>query len=347
MNRPDMALVGSGAVVSRATHASREYQPDIVDCCEVVDRHTGLDYIAHLTSGTWDFSAHLESPYVQAREFQQAAKQLSLIVNRIDSTAQQLGSGPLIRVVVQGSNGALFSILKVEGQNLFGATLEGSRAAIDQVDRDLAELADRAAHRVGSTSMLWGGYRKRGATGEWDRPYGEPDAATERYRLRPGTAAGQQAIPAEVARLCSGVLDYEDVHFVGVYRGDTPLWRADLFADPPLASQFQRVTPTTRRRGYGRVMHQVILQADRINRLLAVVNSDRPTRLVLDVARGAIYVLPLGDREHYLVGVTLTQTQVDSADRKMTALYQQLAMMPFRPDGVLPSRPGSGGVTAR
>jgi hypothetical protein len=331
MNRPDTALAGSDAIVSQANHVNEGHRQDIADCGKVVCMGAGLDFIAHLTSGIWDFSVRSPGARLRREEFDQAARKLNLVVARIDATAEPLDSGPLIRVVVQGDNGALFHVLKVAGQNFFGATLSGARKVVDEVDRQIAQLADRAARRVGSPSLLWGGYRKRGESGDLWFPGGVP---TGEFPAHSDPALGRQ-VTAEVASLCSAVLDRNTVHFVGIYRQDTLVWRADLFDDPALASLFQRVTPDDRRRGYDKVLQQVMMQYGRLLQLLSLVRSNHLTRLVLDVARGAIYVLPLDDQGYYLVGVTLVQTQVDDADRKMTILHRNLTAKAFLPGGFL------------
>lgn len=333
MYRPDATLAGFSATVRRASHADEKYQGDIKDCDEMVAKRAGLDYIAHITSGIWDFSVHLPTSGLRPEDFDQAARQLSLIAARFDATAEQLDSGPLIRVVVQGDNGALFHVLKVAGQNFFAATINGTPETVNLVDRDLAEIANRAAQRLGSPSLLWGGYRKRGDSGDMWFP-GRAVPPDERP-VRPETTDGQKTVTEQVVSRCCAALDRNDVHFVGLYRHDTLIWRADLFADPALRSLFQRVTPATRRHGYDRVLRQVMMQAGRIYQLLSLVHSNLLTQLVLDVARGAIYILPLGDHEHYLVGVTLLQTQVSDAGDKMTALHRDLTVTAFRPDGSL------------
>jgi len=332
MNRPDTALAGSSAIVRLADHAHEKYQRDIQDCDESIARRAGLDYIAHITSGIWDFSVHFPAPELRSESFEKAARQLSLIVARIDATADQLDSGPLIRVVVQGNHGALFHMLKVAGQNFFAVTMDGARETVNKADRALAQIVDSAARRVGSPSLLWGGYRNRQGTGDLWLP--GATVLLDEYPVRSASAAGLQPVPEEVARRCRDVLDVNEIHFLAIYRHDTLVWRADLFADRALASFFQRATPASRRRGYDKVIRQVTMQTGRIMQLLALVRSDVLTRLVLDVARGAIYVLPLGDREHYLVGVTLVQAQVANADSKMTALHDELATV-YCPGGSL------------
>jgi hypothetical protein len=330
MNGPDTALAGYNVSVSRADHAGEAYEPDISDCREAVGGRAGLDYIAHLSAGTWNFSVGLVEAELRREDFDQAGRQLSLVVARIDETAEQLDSGPLIRVVVQGDGGALFHILKVAGQNYFAATRNGARESVDRVDLSLAQLADRAAARIGSPSMLWGGYRKRGQSVDMWPPGGTAPTAEYPVRKR---IRGKQTVDEATASRCVGALNRNDIHFVGIYRYDTLLWRADLFDDPALVSFFQQVTPAGRRHGYDKVLRQVMLQDGRLMRLLALVRSGELTRLVLDVARGAIYILPLDRNGHYLVGVTLIQAQVEDGDKKITALHRDLVATAFSPGG--------------
>jgi hypothetical protein len=167
--------------------------------------------------------------------------------------------------------------------------------------------------------MLWGGYRKRGQSGDLWLPGGKP--GRERTRGRMANEA--------VASRCIDALDRNDIHFVGIYRYGALLWQADLFEDRALVSLFQQVTPSERRHGYDKLMQQVMQQDDRLLELLSLVRSDEVTRLVLDVARGAVYVLPLGDGEHTLVGATLMQTQVEDGDMKITSLHRDLMAAAF------------------
>ena len=332
MNEPGTAPAGGSEVhVSLADYvsdANEAYKRDIVDCREVVARGAGLDYVAHLTAGNWDFSVQKADSELPSKDLDQACRQLGLMVARIDATADQLDSGPLIRVVVQGNGGALFYVLKVAGQNFFAATGNGARESVDRVDRELAGLADRAAGRVGAPSMLWGGYRKRGQTGD-QRLFGVSKPTAE--YPEPERRRGRKTVNEVTAGRCIRALDHNNIHFLAVYWRDAPLWRADLFDDTALAPLFQRATPSGRRNGYDKVLQQVMLQRGRLTGLLALVRSGRLTRLVLDVARGAIYILPL-DNEHYLVGVTLLQDRVEEGDKKMTALHRELMATAFGPD---------------
>ena len=123
---------------------------------------------------------------------------------------------------------------------------------------------------------------------------------------------------------CCRALDRAHLHYVGIYQGGQLAWCADIFDDPGLAPLFQRVTPGLRRRGYSRLMSRLHIQARRLGSQLKLTGSDTIIRLVLDVARSTIYVVPLND-DDYLVGVTLLQSRTAETDRQIMAVRDELA----------------------
>jgi hypothetical protein len=317
----DAAL--SGAIVRLAGHVDRQYEADLTDCSEAISKRDGLDYIEHTTWGIFDFAVQGSPPSGSYQTLDQAGRRTALVVARLDETIEQLDSGPLVRAVVQGNRGALFHILKVPGQSFLGITLDGTPATINRADRQIVAIADRAALRVGSPSLLWGGFRPRDDSHETWSPFGSGSPSAN---ATPSPVIEKAAVVTEaVTRLCQNALHPKDLHFIGIYQHERLIWRADLFDHPALASLFQRVTPIGRRRGYDTVIRELRLQASRITQLLTMTQSDRLVRLVLDVARGAIFVLPLGGAGHYLVGVTLVQSQVQETDLKVSSLGDTLA----------------------
>jgi len=317
---------GSATRIRRADHAGVAFDADIADCRRIVGERGGLHYVAHFTSGIFDFA--LESPGLRAasrdmtESFERLGRHLSLIVAQADTVCEPLDSGPLIRVVVQGGSGALFHLVKVTGQSFFGLTLDGAPGTVDRADEQLGQLGESAAHRVGATSLNWGAFHAREDSGELWRTYQTDPSA--RPGCEPHTAgrAGLE-VPGPVALECCRALHADDLHYIGIYRDGQLAWHTDMFEDPALASFFQRVTPAVRRRGYARLIEHVHGQHRRLTQLLDVTGSDRLVQLVLDVARGAIFVLPLND-DDYLVGVTLIQSQVKQADRMITSVREQL-----------------------
>lgn len=317
------AAAGSG--FRCAEHAVMAYEADIDVCRKVVVQAGTLHYVAHITSGIFDFAfeqlgAQPQSSSV-SEALDRAGRQLSLTVTRLDEACKPLDSGTLTRVVIQGNSGALFQFLKGARQVFFGLTLNGSRRDIDQADSQMAKLSESTIRRIEAQSLTWGGFKEREASGELWRTY--KLVLSARPGISPNVAKIDYPVPAEISQACRAALGAGQLHFVGIYRGGRPTWYADVFDDPALAPLFQRVTPELRRGGYTRLMRQVHLQSRRFEQLLDVVRSDRLTRLVLEVARGATFVLPLTE-DDYLVGATLDQTGVKNADEQTQGLYEKV-----------------------
>jgi hypothetical protein len=324
--------------LSRADHASAAYAADLAECDRAVNDRSGLHFLAHITSGIVDFSVEFPGAWSRGQQttgaFERAARQLNLAVSQLDSACEPLDSGALIRVVIQGENGALFQVLKVAGQSFFGMTTGGTPETVDHADRQISRLAESAARRMGAASLLWGGFRSREDSGELWRSY-KVEPPTQSVGPPYVAASNETAVTGAVTDACLAALHPGYLHYVGIFQRGQAAWCADIFDAPALLPFFQRVTPWSRRRGYDRLMRQVNLQIRRFGQLLALVHSDHLVRLVLDVARGAVYVLPLHDDE-YLLGVTLIQSRVDSADRKMRELHETVRSVTGRARGDLP-----------
>ncbi len=321
----ESASAAARSRLRRAEHAGRAYDADIAACRMIAAPDGALRYISHITSGIFDFAIEIPGDRRHGDEtwgvFGRAGRQLNLAAVQLDATCKRLDSGGLIRVVIQGNSGALFQCLKRPGQTFFGLTLDPAAEIVDQADRQLVELSESAAHRIGAESLNWARRRSAAAPGE-PRPGPAPGPSTG-ATVPPYVFSGEPSVPDAVARLCTAALDLSHLHYLGIYRGGRVAWYADIFDDPKLAPLFQRVTPEFRRRAYTRLIRQVQLQSRRFGQLLNVVHSDRLTRLVLDVARGATYVLPLTE-DDLLVGVTLDHARVERADRQIQALHEKI-----------------------
>lgn len=320
---------GGAVLLGRAGHADKAYDRDIDECRAAVDQ-SRVHYFAQFSTGIVDFEFGFPDYWQNRRDqteaYQRAGRQLSLAVALLDSTCEPLDSGPLTRVVLQGKRGAMFHVVKVAGQSFFGLTFDGTAGNVDEADRQLADLGLSAAQRIGIASLRWGGFLTREESGALWQPFsaevtdhGGAVAHVADYR----PAAGTGVVSGEMAAACLEALHSYDLHYVGIFRQGQPAWRADIFDDAALASQFQRVTPWSRRRGYERLIRQVNMQNRRFRQLLTLVNSDSVSRVVLDMARGATYLLPLADNA-YLVGVTLIKSQAESTDQKMRRLRDRV-----------------------
>lgn len=324
MIRADDAPAGSTSYARWAEHANEGFDLDMDLCRKGISAGDGLEYVAHLTTGTWDFSVHNPSRDLAPETFDRAARDLYLVFQRLEEATLALHSGTLIRVVLHGNRSALFHDVKVTGQNFFAVTMDGSRENVERADRRLEQITDEAARQSGSPTLNLGAYQKRSTRDQWIAK-GDGGITPAEHLAHPVPAAEPRPVPQQVMSHCRRKLDLADVHFVAVYHNDRLAWQADLFDAPGLKQLFTGVTPRIRRLGYDQIVRQIAMDGRRITRLLNSVRSDRLTRLVVDVARGAIYVLPFGDGEHCLVGVTLVQSQVQQADWKMMRLYDEIA----------------------
>lgn len=92
----------------RAGHAGRAYDADVAECWTVFNEGggPGLHYVAHVTSGIFDFALEIPGSWPQGQDMaearERAGRQLSLAVAQLDSACEQLDSGVLIRVLIQG-----------------------------------------------------------------------------------------------------------------------------------------------------------------------------------------------------------------------------------------------------
>ncbi len=311
----------------RAGHAGEAFDADIGACRAVLNKPNGLHYVAHVTHGILDFAMGVPGRWPrggrEADALEGAGRQLGLAVVQLGAACEPLDTGALIRVVLQGENGALFQAVKAADQTFFGLTFDGTPEMVAKADRLLASIAGSAARRIGAAVLRWGAFQHREDSGELWGPYAV--SVQTGSAPQPHVMAGEGVgLPSWVTEPSRAALHPDDLHFVGIYQRDTLLWCADVFDAQALSPFFQRVSAPARRRAYGQLVNQVGLQFRRFRQLLALVRSDELVQLVLNVGHGAIYVRPLSGSE-YLVAVTLSQSAVDETARKAEALHQIIA----------------------
>jgi len=328
---PDSARTGPGIEVLRTEHAGAAYDEDVSVAGDAIAEDGGLSYIAHFTNGILDFA--IARPTALASDsspstgrgagvaFERAGRHFNFMVTHFDNSCRQLESGPLIRVVAQGETGAVYHYLKFPGQNLFGITLDSSEKAVVRADRQMAAVSEAATARLGVQSLDWGGFRVRHSLSGKDEYEGGDSSESKQVTYLQPSDSDFRASPQ--ARLFAEALHPDHLHYVAIFRKGRVAVGADIFEDRALAPFFQKATPELRRVGYGELLRQVELQSDRLRQILETIRSRRLIRLVLDVAQGAIYFMPLGE-DDCLVGVTLNQGQVDRADAEFRALYTHL-----------------------
>jgi hypothetical protein len=307
--------------VERAKHAQAAFDTEIAATESTVREDPALRFVAHYTSGVFDYSVALselpgvaaaQHPLPDADRLARVGEYLDATITDFDSACRALDSGALIRVVVHGERGALLHYLKAEGQTVFAYAASDSFSEIRHADRGVAGLLVAVAQRRGASSLNWGGFATEGlgpTTGSVTDEQGLSGDSEHIAHLTEGSMLQRAAAIAHDA------LDVRGLHYIAMHRDGRPLFERDILDDEELADFFQRVSPLSRRLGYTDAVRTVGLNAQVLNTLLARAGAGGLIRLVLDVARGAVYVIPVGPRT-YVTGVTLLQNRVDQAEAR-------------------------------
>lgn len=313
----------------RAAHAGRAFDPQIEDCARALREVGSLRCLGQLTNGVFDFSVDARGEWLGDASVERIGRELDLCVRELGRSCAALDSGPLIRVVIQGRNGALFHLLKHSDQCVFACSEGGGQTEVDEVDKRLFDILERTFRRLGMVSLNWGGYRPetedsagdvRALPGHGDRVAGTP---------------GWQRVPrpsgrAELRRsqaLLRDALDPDALHYIALFQEGRLLLAEDILEDPGLVEYFQRSSPFSRREAYQDVALMCWRYQSRRESLLEDNGLGPEVRLVLDVARGALFFLPVS-AELTLVGVTLHQNRLLRAEadlRRAEALLSDQA----------------------
>src|SRR5262249_53963706 len=107
-----------------------------------------------------------------------------------------------------------------------------------------------------------------------------------------------------------------DLQLVAYCRNGQVEFSVDQFDDPQLGSYFQEISVIERRQFYRDMCRQFPMIAQKFGRISMLATGGRIERLVLDVEQGALYYYRVRPGD-YLVGITIDQRQVASADDKV------------------------------
>ena len=174
-------------------------------------------------------------------------------------------------------------------------------------------------------------YRKRRA-----ELRAEPDverAAPEHVTHHALTAYGPET--DGVVALCAARLGLPSLHYVAYHARGKGLFRVDVLDHPDLAPLVGLTTPDRHREIYENYGARLKALMTHLDDDFDELDSGRLIRLVLDVEKGAVFVIEVHEHSgRYLLGVTLDQSHVDTADnelRKLTAEVRQYLGHPAVP----------------
>ncbi|MEU6825371.1 hypothetical protein ABZ921_32525 [Streptomyces atriruber] len=312
--------------VRRATHVTDDSDA-FVDLCAHALSETGLHHVAQYRWGVFGYSVDIldrlpeaqgggfggpggKEQDVRRERFVRLGRQLHYVLGRMDHVLRSVDSGKLIRSVLQVGDGAVFHYYFRADDCLTGVSLGAD--TVDAGDRAMAELIGSFRREIGLPLMNPGGFESESSLPVVERTHWkEPHRVVEGYW---GTTE------PELLERCAESVSPHGLHYAGYVAPGIGRLSADVFNDPELSRFFGGgLTRDERRTRYtelGERLHYVVA---RLNQSLRAVMPGRLSRVVLDVEEGALFYVDRPE-DHFLLGVTLDQSQVARADRRMNDL---------------------------
>ncbi len=285
-----------------------------------------LHYVSQFTYAAPDYTLNTLPEADRVREASIARLSRSLADNmvRLDDELSGARTGRLIRIFLVADGGAAYCTEVSAGRHLSAVSLlepgpDGSPPfdTARRVDGVTAGLTNQLRRHLGQRPLDYGGWLARAEAG--DAP-----AAVD-------CSAGGEPVPprveardSRVAEVCLAHVDCRRLHYVAVYRQGEEIASVDVMHHPELARfLYGDQTVDDRRRFYahfgvriGRYLNDLTLSAEP-----AIGPSVR--HVALDVERGAVFFHRL-DPSTYLVGVSLDQDEIASAEQQIAELARDL-----------------------
>lgn len=318
--------------VDRAGHLGGSFDHTITQARETFDADPALDYLAHYSSGVYDFGIdRLDEPAAEPdalptghrAALARFGRSLSFTVNRLDRNLQEVRTGGLIRVVLHTDGGAAFCNTVVPKENLVGLVLDEPPAGhrlphvppVRETDRALSALATTLRGRVSLSSGNPGGWETV------DQPVAlSGDADGEPFVTIP---AEPPAADGPVLDACRDAVRGADLQLVAYCPGGEVAYVADQFEHTSLGPFFTQITATARRKYYQDLSRELGPLAVALGRTVRGLLGGSLLRMILDVEQGAVYYYRLRAGT-YLVGVTLDQSMVAKTDDRMAELAESI-----------------------
>ncbi|GAB2960392.1 hypothetical protein GCM10027280_56520 [Micromonospora polyrhachis] len=269
-------------------------------------------------------------------DYRSAGRNLVHDMADLDEELQQVQSGDLIRLVVHADQAALFGFSVLRNRFLVGLAhtpppgVEPCPAprvpAIRAADIEVSALANRLRAVVSQRPTDYGGWlwlseRDLVEPAALAAPSNSPGNPPTEVR-DPDLAEDDEDVQHRIAR-CRDALDVEDLHFAAVCRYGAVSFSVDVLGDDRLSPFFDSITVAQRRRFYRDFGARIESRLRGLLRSVYPVVGRRLARAVFDVEQGALYCYPIRPGE-FLLGVTLDQNRVGSADDKVARLARDL-----------------------
>lgn len=303
---------------------------DAIGACDAAVSPAGLHMVIRVSSGVADFALDVlddvadriaevgidDGPAKVRQSCLRTARLVTSIMTQQDERLAEARSGALIRLLVQGDNGAIFCQSVVPGQFLVGYTVASTPHRIELAEAGPVHRGDQAISRL-ATAL-----RKLVGLGSQNPGSYDWQGAVTVDRSGPPVVQGS-AQRAEYHLLAAAV-DPVDLHFVCLAtRGRDDDLVLDHFGHQNLRRFHGLISIESRRKVYYDLARELPRTFGQLSRLLRGSTGGSVRRLVLDVELGAVYCYHLGPGSS-LVGATLDQEQVLRTDRKLAHLAVEL-----------------------
>ncbi|WP_141579449.1 hypothetical protein [Actinomadura sp. WMMA1423] len=131
----------------------------------------------------------------------------------------------------------------------------------------------------------------------------------------------------EVLRLCEQIVHPDDIHWIGFFVKRKCRFYVDVLDNSRLNRFFRSGTRGERRLNYERSGRRLEWILGRMNRYMSRLESGILIRTILDVEHGSLSYYYI-DKDVYLIGVTMDQSQVLEVDEKLRSLANQIGLLP-------------------
>lgn len=330
--------------VDRAPHVDDAWMHRIGAAAHALNSG-GVHYLAHYSHGCFDFAVHSvgrerADDHVPDRgldqrraDYRRLGGRITFDARALDTRLESFRTGTLIRTVLQTDGGAVFCDSIVPQVYVVGIAVApptpgggseelGLPGAADLHEGDLVvgELATRIRQQI-----KLGPQRVGGDLGD---AVAKTGLSTETFeRLADELDLGEPEARPTLTNLCELAVDGTELHFVAYFAGEACQVFRDQLDAPNVRELSLELSARARRRMYLELGGQVPARAGELSRAVRSLIPGALQRMVLDVEQGAIYVYRL-EGPRFLLGVSLDQKVVGTADRLMASLTRQSRRVP-------------------
>ncbi|MFI6386208.1 hypothetical protein [Nonomuraea sp. NPDC050540] len=297
----------------RSSFAPVGHERVIAICERMLLEDDALPFIAYYDRGFPAFTISKVS-IDERNPWEKAFRRFVSETIRLDAPLRPLGTGKLIRTVIEFEDGAACCLPIFAEEYLVGGTRDAVR--IDEMDISLRRLATQARVKVYlQPDQLPGGYH------EVDP--GQPRLSDPVHIARGPVA--ERGLQTPLTELAAKMLSATDLQYLAVHRDGDPIFSADVYESSALSPWIGgHLAPEGARQQYLDLAAVIRVSLPEITHSLRTFTDRSLRRLVLDVEAGAIYVYLLPRHRVLIIGVTVAQPAVYTAEVRLREVVRRV-----------------------